>query len=201
MLSVVHSDVANLRSVMNTLRRLNIDAELVSTPEAVERAERIILPGVGAFSAGMAGLRSRGLVEPLREQAARGTLILGICLGMQLLFEGSEELGAFEGLGLLSGRIVRFPTDGPKVPHIGWNQLQHTGQSKLLAGVPNDGYAYFVHSYYAVTPADVVLACTDYGLPFPSVVGRNNVFGAQFHPEKSQGVGLRLLSNFANMSA
>lgn len=200
MLSVVHSDVANLRSVMNTLRRLNIDAELVSTPDQVDRAERIILPGVGAFSAGMAGLQSRGLIEPLREQAARGTPILGICLGMQLLFESSEEHGEFEGLGLLPGRIVRFPADGPKVPHIGWNQLQQSGQSALLKGVPDGGYAYFVHSYYALTPPDVVLACTDYGLPFPAVVGRENVFGAQFHPEKSQGVGLRLLSNFATMS-
>ncbi len=200
MLSVVHSDVANLRSVMNTLRRLKIDAELISTPDEIERAERIILPGVGAFSAGMVGLHSRGLVEPLREQAARGTLILGICLGMQLLFESSEELGTFEGLGLLPGRIVRFPADGPKVPHIGWNQLQHTGKSGLLAGVPDGGYAYFVHSYYAVTPPELVLACTDYGLPFPAVVGRDNVFGAQFHPEKSQGAGLRLLANFATMS-
>ncbi|MHB8626266.1 MAG: imidazole glycerol phosphate synthase subunit HisH [Aggregatilineales bacterium] len=200
MLSVVHSDVANLRSVMNTLRRLKIDAELVSTPNEVERAERIILPGVGAFSAGMAGLHARSLVEPLREQAARGTLILGICLGMQLLFDRSEELGEFEGLGLLPGRIVRFPTDGPKVPHIGWNQLQHTGKSTLLAGVPDGGYAYFVHSYHAVTPPELVLACTDYGLPFPAVVGQDNVFGAQFHPEKSQGVGLRLLANFATMS-
>jgi glutamine amidotransferase len=185
---------------MNSLRRLSIDAELVSTPDEIERAERIILPGVGAFSAGMAGLQSRGLIEPLREQAARGTPILGICLGMQLLFEGSEELGEYEGLGLLPGRIVRFPADGPKVPHIGWNQLQHTGRSALLSGVPDGGYAYFVHSYYAVTPPDLVLACTDYGLPFPSVVGQGNVYGAQFHPEKSQGVGLRLLTNFATMS-
>lgn len=206
MLSVINSDVANMRSVLNTLQRLAIPAQVVSTAAEVAQAERLILPGVGAFGAGMAGLRARGLIEPIREQAARGVPILGICLGMQLLFERSAESidqGEAEGLGLLPGQIVRFPAFADKalkVPHIGWNQLTHQGDSALLANVPNGGYAYFVHSYYAETTPDTIIACTDYGLAFPAVVGQRNVFGAQFHPEKSQGVGLRLLLNFNAMT-
>lgn len=199
MITVVDSSVANLRSVMNTLRHLSIDAHLASTPADLDHAERIILPGVGAFGAGMTSLRTRGMIDPIREHAARGTPILGVCLGMQLLFERSEEMGDFEGLGLLPGHVVRFPTDGPKVPHVGWNQLEHDGHSALLAGIPTGGYAYFVHSFYVRTAPEAALACTDYGISFPAVVGRGNVFGAQFHPEKSQGVGLRLLTNFAAM--
>ncbi len=206
MLSVINSDVANMRSVMNTLKRLEIAAEVVSTPDELRHAERLILPGVGAFGAGMAGLRSRGLIEPIRDHAAQGTPILGICLGMQLLFESSDESvdqGGAEGIGVLPGHIVRFPNfvdKTLKVPHIGWNQLTHNGKSDLLANVPDGGYAYFVHSFYAEAAPDVIIACTDYGLSFPSVVGHKNVFGAQFHPEKSQGVGLRLLLNFAAMT-
>ena len=199
MLKIVNSDVANLRSVVNTLTHLNIPHEIVDDAAGLHDAERIILPGVGAFGAGMEGLHRRGVVEALREQAARGTPILGVCLGMHLLFESSEELGQFEGLGLLPGHVIKLPAKDLKVPHIGWNQLCHAGKSALLAGVPDGGYAYFVHSYYADTTPDQVIATTDYGLPFPSVVGRGNVFGAQFHPEKSQGVGMRLLANFASM--
>ncbi len=201
MIAVIDSGVANLRSVMNALNHLNIPAHIAYTPADLQGADRIILPGVGAFAAGMAGLRQRGFIEPIREQAAQGTPILGICLGMQLLFEASEEMGEHAGLGLLPGRIVRFPTDGPKVPHVGWNQLALTRELPLLAGIPAGGYGYFVHSYYAQTPvAEVILSTVDYGLPFPAIVGRDNVFGVQFHPEKSQGVGLRLLTNFANLA-
>lgn len=201
MIAVIDSGVANLRSVLNALNFLHIDAQIAHTPADLDQANRIILPGVGAFAAGMDGLRKRGFIEPVRERAAQGTPILGICLGMQLLFEASEEMGEHTGLGLLPGRIIRFPAKGPKVPHVGWNQLTPTETSRasaLLSGIPTGGYAYFVHSYYAATPVpDVVLATADYGLPFPAIVGHGNVFGAQFHPEKSQGVGLRLLKNFA----
>ncbi len=201
MIAVIDSGVANLRSVLNTLNHLNIEAYIAHSPDQLANAEKLILPGVGAFAAGMDFLKTRGFVDPLRARAAAGTPILGICLGMQLLFEASEEMGEHAGLGLLPGRVVRFPTAGPKVPHVGWNQLVHDEQAPLLQGVPISGYAYFVHSYYAATPDPrLILASTDYGLSFPAVVGRGNVFGAQFHPEKSQGVGLRLLRNFAEMS-
>ncbi len=199
-IAVIDPSVANLRSVLNTLAHLHIAAYVAYTPDDLARAKKIILPGVGAFSAGMDGLHARDFIEPIRDHAARGTPILGICLGMQLLFEASDEMGDHAGLGLLPGRVVRFPTTELKVPHVGWNQLIHHGDSPLLNGVPADGYAYFVHSYYADTPPDVTLARTDYGIAFPSVVGRGSVFGAQFHPEKSQGVGLRLLRNFAELA-
>ncbi len=200
MIAVVDSGVANLRSVSNALNHLGAQHHIAHTPDDLTGAEKIILPGVGAFAAGMDQLRRRGFVQPLRKLAAQGVPVLGICLGMQLLFECSEEMGNHEGLGLLKGKIVRFSMDGPKVPHIGWNQLQHDGLSALLNGVPDGGYAYFVHSYYAETALpDMILASTDYGINFPAVVGQGNVFGAQFHPEKSQHTGLKLLANFMQM--
>jgi len=198
MIAVIDSGVANLRSVSNALKHLGVNHCIAHTPTDLDHADKIILPGVGAFGAGMAHLHD--FVEPLHERAAKGVPILGICLGMQLLFDRSEEMGDYDGLGLLKGDILRFPLEGPKVPHIGWNQLQHDGSSPLLKGVPTGGYAYFVHSYYAQTATpDMVLASTDYGISFPAVVGKDNVFGAQFHPEKSQHTGLRLLANFAEM--
>lgn len=200
MIALIDSGVANLRSVINTLNFLGTRSRVARVPGDLVGADRIILPGVGAFSAGMAKLHECGFVEPLHEYAAKGIPILGICLGMQLLFDRSAEMGDYTGLGLLSGNIIRFPTDGPKVPHIGWNQLEHDGSSALLKDVPNGGYAYFVHSYYAQLPsADTVIARTAYGIDFPAVVGKGNVFGAQFHPEKSQQTGQKLLKNFMEM--
>ncbi len=200
MIAVVDSGVANLRSVSNALNHLGAEHRIAHTPADLHGAHKVILPGVGAFAAGMAQLRERGFVEPLRRIAQEGTPILGICLGMHLLFDCSEEMGTHEGLGLLTGEVVRFPVDGPKVPHIGWNQLDHDGTSPLLKDVPNGGYAYFVHSYYArLASPDMLIASTGYGIDFPAVVGRGNVFGAQFHPEKSQHTGLRLLANFVAM--
>jgi glutamine amidotransferase len=200
LIAVIDSGVANLRSVMNSLNHLGIASRIAHTPADLEGAEKVILPGVGAFGAGMQNVRQRGFVEPVRDLTARGVPLLGICLGMQMLFERSHEMGEFEGLGLLPGIIVRFPENGPKVPHIGWNQLRHNGETRLLRDVPSGGYAYFVHSFYA-QPAEsnTTLACTEYGIEFPAVVGRGNVFGAQFHPEKSQSTGLTLLKNFAEM--
>jgi len=202
MIAVIDSGVANLRSVMNALKHLGASAKIAYTPDDLAGADRIILPGVGAFAAGMAQLRTLGFVEPLRQVAGMGVPILGICLGMQLLFVRSEEMGEHEGLGLLPGAIVRFPVNGPKVPHIGWNQLQVCRPSPLLNQVPQGSYAYFVHSYYAQTASPaMILASTEYGLDFPAVVGRDNVYGAQFHPEKSQYTGLKMLANFMEMAA
>ncbi len=202
MIAVIDYGASNLRSVMHALAHLNADAHVAQSPAQLADARAIILPGVGAFGAGMERLRAAGFEEPLRRRVAAGTPLLGICLGMQFLFQVSEEMGTHTGLGLLPGRVVRFPEgNGLKVPHMGWNQLHLARQSPLLEGVPEGGYAYFVHSYY-VAPADDgdVLARTDYGLRFTSVVAHGNVYGVQFHPEKSQAVGLRILRNFVEMT-
>ncbi len=201
MIAIVDYGAGNLRSVANALRYLGADVVTVDTPAGLERADKIVLPGVGAFGAGMDALRRAGFEEPLKAAAAAGTPLIGICLGMQYLFERSDEMGDHAGLGLLPGRVTRFPAEGPKVPHIGWNQLHRRQDHPLLAGVADGAYAYFVHSYYveAGDPSDVV-ACTGYGLEFASVVARGNLFGIQPHPEKSQGVGLRILRNFVELA-
>ena len=203
MIAIVDYGVDNLRSVQKALERVGATAIVTSDPADLDAARGIVLPGVGAFGDGMEHLRARGLVDPVLRQVSRGKPLLGICLGMQLLYEESEEMGHHQGLGLLPGRVVRFPEGELKVPHIGWNQLHKTGDNparRLLAGVAAGAYAYFVHSYYVQPddPADVV-ATTEYGLAFASVVGRDRIFGAQFHPEKSQEVGLRLLQNYAGI--
>ncbi len=196
---VIDSGVANLHSVVNALRRLGAAPHVAQTPEELKNAAKIILPGVGAFAAGMARLQEGCFIEPLRSCAALGVPILGICLGMQMLFGRSSEMGTHNGIGLLSGSVVRFPPQGPKVPHIGWNQLEHDESSRLLKGVPNGSYAYFVHSYYAQTEPENILAQTVYGVHFPAVVGHGSVYGVQFHPEKSHITGLRILKNFLEL--
>ena len=201
MIGVIDYGTNNIHSVHTTLRFLGVEHTIASKPEQLKGAEKIILPGVGAFGAGMQKLRDGGFEEAIKETVGNGTPILGICLGMQFLFQESEEFGKYTGLGLISGEVVRFPVGGPAVPHMGWNQFIVQRQSPLLAGVPADAYAYFVHSFY-VKPADLsdVIAITDYAVPFASVVSRGNVFGIQPHPEKSQGVGKRILWNFVNMT-
>ena len=198
-LAIIDYGPGDLRSVRNTLAHLGADVRTVSTPDDLAGAQKIVLPGVGAFGRGMQALDAAGFVAPLRHAAAEGVPLIGICLGMQFLFEASDELGQHVGLGLLPGRVTRFPP-GPKVPHIGWNQLHRRRDDPLLAGVEDGAYAYFVHSYYvdAGDPADV-LATTDYGIDFASVVRRENVFGIQPHPEKSQAVGQQILRNFLEM--
>jgi glutamine amidotransferase len=203
MIVIVDYGIGNLRSVQKALERVGATAVVTSDPAALDRAQGVILPGVGAFGDGMAHLRRRGLVEPVLGQARTGKPLLGICLGMQLLFDESEEMGQQQGLGLLPGRVVRFPEGELKVPHIGWNQLQMAAprpEMALLEGMKDGAYAYFVHSYYPVPdePGDL-LATTEYGIEFASVVGRGAIWGAQFHPEKSQDVGLRLLKNFVRL--
>lgn len=197
MIALVDYGIGNLRSVEKALQAVGAEVRLTSDPAEILSATRVILPGVGAFGDGMAGLRQRGLESALKIVAARGVPLLGICLGMQLLFEESDELGRHQGLGLLPGRVRRFPQAGGKVPHTGWNQLHIERPSPLLTGLLSGDYAYFNHSYYC-EPADPtdILASTDYILQYASVVGRNNLYGVQFHPEKSQSVGLQILRNF-----
>jgi glutamine amidotransferase len=199
MIAIVDYGMGNLRSVQKALERLGAIAVVTSDPAALDTARGVVLPGVGAFGDAMHNLRTRRLLAPVLRQVDAGKPLLGICLGMQLLFDESEEMGRHPGLGLLSGRVVRFPEGELKVPHIGWNQLSVAG-GEVLEGVADGSHAYFVHSFYAVPeePGDL-LATTEYGVEFASVVGRGRIWGAQFHPEKSQEVGLKLLGNFARL--
>jgi glutamine amidotransferase len=207
MIAVIDYGAGNLRNVCKALEHVGANLTLTDDLSVIERADKVVVPGVGAFADCQRGLKSRGLFEPVREIARRGTPMLGICVGMQLLFEAGEEMGEWEGLGLLPGRIIRF--HGPafegahalKVPHIGWNQLALTQSGHpLLRDVTAGGYAYFVHSFHpAGVDAQHILATTDYGYDFPAVVAKDNVWGIQFHPEKSQDVGLQMLRNFAEL--
>jgi imidazole glycerol-phosphate synthase subunit HisH len=189
--------LSNLRNVQKAFEHLGVTVRLVPEGAAVAGLDRLVLPGVGAFGAGMAGLEAHGLVEPVRHAVAQGTPLLGICLGMQLLFERSEESPGVAGLGLLPGVVRRFDKRELVVPHVGWNQLSFTAEDSLLNGVSPGSYAYFVHSYYC-EPADSdhIVATTDYGRTFASIVRRQNLTGIQFHPEKSQATGLQILNNF-----
>ncbi len=204
MLAVIDYGAGNLRSVLHALNHLGVEnIRLIREPHELKQPDKIILPGVGAFGAGMQQLHQQNLVAPLKEALLAGIPYLGICLGMQFLFEYSDEMGNHEGLGILPGHVTRFPpTPGLKVPHMGWNQLNQQHSSPLLTGIPAQSSVYFVHSYYCApaNPADLV-ASVDYGLPFAAVVQRDNIFGVQFHPEKSQRTGLRLLTNFLELTA
>jgi glutamine amidotransferase len=197
MIALIDYGIGNLRSVEKALAAVRADVRLTDDAEKILAAEKVVLPGVGAFGDGMAGLRKRGLINVLSTIVARETPLLGICVGMQLLFETSSELGEHAGLGLLPGSVRRFPDIGLKIPQTGWNQLHTEQASPLLQRLPPGSYAYFNHSYYcdAGTAADV-LASTQYGVRYASVVGRGRLYGVQFHPEKSQSVGLTMLKNF-----
>jgi glutamine amidotransferase len=215
MIALIDYGISNLRSVHKAFEHVGRAVTLVDTPERLAQAERLILPGVGAFPAGMQGLQERGLIEPIRQAARDGKPLLGICLGMQLLFESSAEMGETAGLGLLPGHVTRItgqaasaaaesasriPPVTLKIPHMGWNQLDVVHDHPLVRDLAAGSYAYFVHSY-AVYPdqREMVIATTDYGGPFASIVGQGNVCGLQFHPEKSQAVGLKLLKNFLGL--
>jgi glutamine amidotransferase len=202
MLAVIDYGAGNLRSVLHALNHLGIqDVRLVHQPEDLRGADKIILPGVGAFGAGMQKLHEQNLVQPVRDAVAQGIPYLGICLGMQFLFEQSDEMGIHQGLGILPGTVTRFPAfEDLKVPHMGWNQLNVQKEAPLAAGIESGSYAYFVHSYYCqpADPSDILLS-VDYGIAFTAGVARGNIYGVQFHPEKSQQVGLQLLRNFLSL--
>ena len=199
MITIVDYKLNNLRSIENTLRRLGHDVRVTSNPEDVRTAEKLILPGVGAFSDAMDNLRKFELLQPFVDKVKSGTPTLGICLGMHLLFTESEEFGLHKGLDLLQGRVVRLPAKF-RVPHMGWNQLHPKLANGLIDGLKESSFVYFVHSYYAEPRSqDVVLATTDYGIEFAAIVHQKNIWATQFHPEKSQHVGERLLDNFGRL--
>jgi glutamine amidotransferase len=199
MITVVDYKLNNLRSIENTLRRLGHEVRVTSDPEDVQTAQKLILPGVGAFRDAMENLQGLGLVEPFIERVRAGTPTLGICLGMHLLFTQSEEFGLHSGLDLIPGTVDRLPAR-LRVPHMGWNQLSFRERGGIARDIDEGSFVYFVHSYYVQPVSEsVTVATTDYEFEFPAIVHSDNVWATQFHPEKSQHVGERLLDNFARL--
>jgi glutamine amidotransferase len=203
MLSIVDYGMANLRSVQKGFETVGAHAEIISTPDQIRRADRIVLPGVGAFKDAIATLREKHLEGAIIEHIQSGKPFLGICLGLQMLFDVGHEDGQHTGLGVFRGECIRFDVDQShqlKVPHMGWNQLNIQRPSPLLRDLPDGSNVYFVHSYHVVPKDDNVIATTtDYGRPFVSSIWKDNVVATQFHPEKSQRVGLKILENFARL--
>ncbi|WP_420644408.1 imidazole glycerol phosphate synthase subunit HisH [Candidatus Leptofilum sp.] len=220
-ITMIDYGASNIRSAQKAFEHIGAKVHLTNDPDVVRRADKLVLPGVGAFGSGMDGLRKHNLPAAIHESVKRGVPFLGICVGMQLMFSEGHEMGVHQGLDLLAGKVVRFPekwsmVDGKlsmvienenqslisnlqslKIPHMGWNQLEPAWENPLLEGITAGDYAYFVHSYYCdPEDATAVLAWTDYGMPFASVIAKDNIYGLQFHPEKSQSVGLTILKNF-----
>ena len=196
MIAVVDYGMGNLRSVQKGFEKVGFEAIVTSDIKTIESASRVVLPGVGAFSDCMNNLEERGLVEPVIRGIEKGKPFLGICLGLQLLFEESEEFGNCKGLGLIKGKVKRFPKGDLKVPHMGWNSIKKVKDTPILADLADDSYLYFVHSYYVLPDEDVVATTTGYGMDFTSSIVKDNIFACQFHPEKSQADGLKILKAF-----
>jgi glutamine amidotransferase len=199
-IAVIDYGVGNLQSVRNGFAAAGFAVQVSSDPALLARASALVLPGVGAFGQAMKALRDSGLGQLMLQRVAEGVPLLGICVGLQLLFEGSEEMGNHEGFGLLPGRVVLF-RQGLKVPQVGWNDVSVRDYHPLLEGISSGEYFYFVHSYYArCLDEKAILATAEYGVEFPAVVGRGNIFGLQFHPEKSGRPGLQVLANFGRLA-
>ena len=201
-ISILDYGMANLRSVQKGFESVGVPAAIINSAAQIDRCDRLVVPGVGALGDAVATLRAKGLAEAILRHAERGRPLLGICLGFQMLFDVGFEDGEQPCLGLLRGKCVRFDVDetmGLKVPHMGWNQLEFVRASPILRDIAAGSSVYFVHSYYVV-PEDpsIVATTTDYGRPFVSSVWKDNIVATQFHPEKSQRVGLKMLENFAN---
>jgi glutamine amidotransferase len=200
-IAIVDYGMGNLRSVQKGFAEVGFDAHVTADPSEIERAEKVVLPGVGAFKDAVATIREKRMVEPIKRHIDTGKPFLGICLGLQMLFDVGYEDGEHQGLGIIPGKCVRFDVDktqGLKVPHMGWNQLRFKRRSPLFRDLAPESNVYFVHSYHVVPrDADVIASTTDYGGEFTSSIWRENVMATQFHPEKSQRVGLQILANFA----
>ena len=201
MIAIIDYDAGNIKSVEKALISLGEDVVVTRNPQELLDADGVILPGVGAFGDAMEKLHAYGLVEVIKQVVAKNTPFLGICLGLQLMFEASEETPGVEGLGILPGKIVRIPDgEGVKVPHIGWNSLTYPSQGRLYRDIPENSYVYFVHSYYLqAKEPEIVKAATEYGTYIHASVEKGNVFACQFHPEKSSSVGLKILQNFIDV--
>ncbi|GAB6180247.1 imidazole glycerol phosphate synthase subunit HisH [Desulfotomaculum defluvii] len=200
MIAIIDYGMGNLRSVQRGFAQAGYQAEIVQRPEQIAAAAAVVLPGVGAFADAMDNLKSSGMVDAIYGALQAHKPFLGICLGQQLLFESSEEFGSTKGLGIFPGTVKRFPAGSLKVPHMGWNQVEIKSESPLLEGISQGDAFYFVHSYYVEPKEEQLTLClTEYGIKFSSVVGRDNVFGIQFHPEKSSNLGIRILENFGKL--
>ena len=201
MIAIIDYDAGNIKSVEKAVAYLRKEPRITRDRDEILNAEKIILPGVGAFGDAMKRLEAYGLVDVIKEAVKKGIPFLGICLGLQLIFDESEESPGVRGLSLLPGKIIRFPKiEGLKVPQIGWNDIGFPKESRLFAGIDEGSYVYFVHSYYLKAGNDEdVAAISQYGVPFHAAVEHDNIFACQFHPEKSSDVGLKILSNFLNL--
>ncbi len=198
-IAIIDYGVGNLRSVEKAFTSQDIEAVVTSDEKILQKADKLALPGVGAFKACMDGLKARGFDQLVLESAAAGKPIIGLCVGLQMMFEEGHEFGVHRGLGLMPGRVVKFP-DKLRVPHIGWNQVEFKKDHPIFSGLPSQTFFYFVHSYYVeANDESNVLGVTDYGMRYASICGRDNIIGVQFHPEKSQAAGLKLLKNFSEM--
>ncbi len=201
MIAIIDYGAGNLQSVKKAFDFIGAESVITDNPEIINACDRILLPGVGSFGDAMDSMAKNGLVETVKQNALSGKPFLGICLGLQLLFEESEESPGVKGLGIFKGKIKKFSSDmGLKIPHIGWNSLEIKQKDTLFKDIPENSYVYFVHSYYLhAEDENDIATVTNYGIDFHSAVGKNNIFATQFHPEKSGDVGLQILKNFASM--
>ena len=201
MIAIIDYDAGNIRSVEKALQFLGQEVKITRDREEILGADKVVLPGVGSFGDAMGKLHQYGLVEVIRQVAEKKTPFLGICLGLQLLFERSDESPGVEGLGILKGEILRIPGgEGRKIPHMGWNSLELRNQGRLFAGISGEPYVYFVHSYYLkARDEQIVKATTEYGVTIHASVEQDNIFACQFHPEKSSDTGLKILKNFVEL--
>ncbi len=201
MIAIIDYGMGNLRSVQKAFEKVGTQALITSDPDEVLKADKVVLPGVGAFPACMQNLQRFGLIEPIRQVIRDGKPFLGICMGLQVLFDEGEEFGRHPGLGIIPGKVVRFKLAKKyKIPHMGWNRIRKKRRLPLLSEIEDNSYFYFVHSYY-VEPKDqnVIVTTTDYGKEFVSSIARDNLFACQFHPEKSQTLGLKIVKTFAGI--